>query len=68
MWLFFLLGLLTKAIADAHLRTCLYTNEQIERMKGQLAPQEQVETYKNMVGTQYQISCQLDQFKNLLKQ
>ena len=47
-------GLLTKAIADAHLRTCLYTNEQIERMKGQLAPREQVEAYKSMVCTMYQ--------------
>ncbi len=44
-------GLLTKAISDAHVRTCLYTNEQIERMRGQLAPQEQVEAYKNMVSS-----------------
>ena len=50
-----ILGLLTKAISDAHLRTCLYTNEQIDRMKGQLAPQEQVEAYKNMVRTQIEV-------------
>jgi nuclear receptor subfamily 1 group F protein 4 len=42
------LGLLSKAIADAHARTCLFTNEQIERMRSQTASAEQVESYAMM--------------------
>ena len=41
--------LLARAIADAHARTCTYTTEQLEKMKEQSPPTEQVETLKSMV-------------------
>ncbi|GFN88986.1 nuclear receptor ror-beta [Plakobranchus ocellatus] len=40
---------LGKAITEAHLRTCLYSNEQINLYKHQVVPQEDVEAYKNLV-------------------
>ncbi|CAG5114455.1 unnamed protein product [Candidula unifasciata] len=43
---------LGKAITEAHLRTCLYSNEQIEIFKRQILPQEQVEIYKNLTHRQ----------------
>lgn len=43
------LGLLTKAIADAHARTCLFTSEQIERMRVQRPVPDQLIAYRNMV-------------------
>ncbi|ELU11015.1 hypothetical protein CAPTEDRAFT_176212 [Capitella teleta] len=42
------LGLLTKAIADAHSRTCLFTSEQVERMRMQQPSPEQLAAYQNM--------------------
>ena len=50
-FLYIFLDLLSKAIADAHGRTCLYTNQQIERMKLAPAPalEAQLEAYKDMV-------------------
>ena len=41
---------LGKAITEAHLRTCLYSNEQIDLLKHQQLPAETVEMYKNLVG------------------
>lgn len=43
------LDLLTKAITEAHSRTCLYTNEQIEKLRCQVAPPDEVERYQEMV-------------------
>ena len=40
---------LGNAISEAHLRTCLYSSEQIEAMKQQAVSQEVVNTYKGMV-------------------
>ncbi|RUS82007.1 hypothetical protein EGW08_010234, partial [Elysia chlorotica] len=39
---------LGKAITEAHLRTCLYSNEQINLYKHQVVAQEDVESYKNL--------------------
>ncbi|XP_025082341.1 probable nuclear hormone receptor HR3 isoform X1 [Pomacea canaliculata] len=39
---------LGNAISEAHLRTCLYTNEQIEALKQQSVAQEVVEAYRSM--------------------
>uniref|UniRef100_A0A2C9K1K7 Nuclear hormone receptor HR3 n=1 Tax=Biomphalaria glabrata TaxID=6526 RepID=A0A2C9K1K7_BIOGL len=39
---------LGKAITEAHLRTCLYSNDQIDQLKHQHLPQEQVEIYKRL--------------------
>ena len=40
---------LGNAISEAHLRTCLYSSEQIEAMKQQAVSQEVLNTYKGMV-------------------
>ncbi|XP_023930652.1 probable nuclear hormone receptor HR3 isoform X2 [Lingula anatina] len=42
------LSLLAKAVSDAHGRTCLFTNEQLEQMRQHALPPEQLEAYKNM--------------------
>ncbi|KAK7096315.1 hypothetical protein V1264_005620 [Littorina saxatilis] len=43
---------LGSAISEAHLRTCLYSSEQIEAMKQQPVPHELVGTFKNMTHRQ----------------
>ncbi|XP_059177986.1 probable nuclear hormone receptor HR3 [Physella acuta] len=43
---------LGKAITEAHLRTCLYSNEQIDHLKHQHLPQEQVDLYKRLTHRQ----------------
>ena len=42
-------GLLSKAVADAHARTCLFTNDQIEQMRAQSYTDEQLEMFRQMV-------------------
>ncbi|XP_076438819.1 putative nuclear hormone receptor HR3 [Babylonia areolata] len=39
---------LGSAIAEAHLRTCLYSSDQIEALKQQVVPQDLVAAYTNM--------------------
>ncbi|KAK2172637.1 hypothetical protein NP493_944g01050, partial [Ridgeia piscesae] len=46
------LGLLSKAIADAHARTCLFTNDQIEQMRAQSYTDDQLEMFKQMTHRQ----------------
>ena len=46
---FLCLGLLTKAISEAHMRTCLYTQEQIEQMRTETTPFELIHALKGMV-------------------
>ena len=41
--------LLTKAILDAHLRTCLDSDEQINEMRQQVPPHELIECLREMV-------------------
>ena len=41
---------LGNAISDAHLRTCLYSNEHIDVLKQRPVLPEVVNTYKGMVG------------------
>ena len=43
------LGLLTKAIFDAHVKTRLYSEEQIEQFRNQPMPYEAVEMLKSLV-------------------
>ncbi|XP_064645714.1 probable nuclear hormone receptor HR3 isoform X2 [Lineus longissimus] len=42
------LGILSKAIFDAHLRTCLVSNDQIERLRCQPPPPELIEQLRNL--------------------
>ncbi|CAH1789078.1 unnamed protein product [Owenia fusiformis] len=46
------LGLLTRAVTDAHTRTCLYTLDQIEQLKAQQVSEETVERFKSMNHTE----------------
>ena len=41
--------LLTTAILDAHMRTCLYTDEQIDDMRAQTTSPELLDCLRNMV-------------------
>ena len=42
-------GTFCKAVLDAHLRTCLYSAEQIDLLKSNLPSTETINTYKSMV-------------------
>ena len=44
-------GLLLKAIVEAHNRTCLYNSDQISAMKSQELPSDQLAAYREMVGS-----------------
>lgn len=41
--------MLGKAVTEAHMRTCLYTSDQIQHIQSSLTPQEIIDTFKSMV-------------------
>ncbi|XP_056002619.1 probable nuclear hormone receptor HR3 isoform X2 [Ostrea edulis] len=44
--------MLGKAVTEAHMRTCLYTKDQIEHIKSSMTPQDIIETFKSMTRSQ----------------
>ncbi|XP_078328543.1 putative nuclear hormone receptor HR3 isoform X2 [Crassostrea virginica] len=44
--------MLGKAVTEAHMRTCLYTSDQIQHIQSSLTPQEIIDTFKSMTRSQ----------------
>lgn len=44
--------MLGKAVTEAHMRTCLYTSEQIQHIQSSITPQEIIDAFKTMTRSQ----------------